>query len=297
MVNDKFIGTGVAMITPFRNDKSIDFKSMEKLLDHLLTNDVDFLVVLGTTGECVTLSKDERKAVISHVIEHVSGKLPIVVGFGGYNTQKVIENINEQDFEGIDAILSVSPYYNKPNQEGLFQHFKAVAGACPIPVIIYNVPGRTGMNMTAETTLRLAKNVSNITAVKEASGNMTQIMDIINHKPNEFLVLSGDDALTLPMIGAGANGVISVIGNAFPSEFSEMVDWALNERMMLARQLHYKLLDLIEAIFTEGSPAGIKAALEVLGIASNNLRLPLTPVSKKTYTRINELVKIIQVSE
>ena len=297
MVNDKFIGMGVATITPFRDDKSIDFKSMEKLLNHLLTNNVDFLVALGTTGECVTLSKDERKAVINHTIEFNNGKVPLVVGMGGYNTQEVVDTIHGQDFKGIDAILSVAPYYNKPSQEGLFQHFKAIANASPVPVIVYNVPGRTGVNMKAETTLKLANACENIIAVKEASGNLNQVMSIIGSRPENFLVLSGDDALTLPMIGAGANGVISVIGNAFPYEFSEMVDWALNERMMLAHQIHYKLLGLMNAIFEEGSPAGIKAAMEILGIASNNLRLPITPVSKGLYQKIEELIATIKNSK
>ncbi|MBN1185902.1 MAG: 4-hydroxy-tetrahydrodipicolinate synthase [Bacteroidales bacterium] len=294
MLNDKFIGTGVAMITPFREDKSIDFNAMEKLLNHLLSNNVDFLVALGTTGECVTLSKDERKAVVNYTIEYNNGKVPVVVGMGGYNTQEVVNTIHEQNFAGIDAILSVAPYYNKPSQEGLFQHFKAIASASPVPVIVYNVPGRTGINMNADTTLRLANSCENIIAVKEASGNMNQIMKIIGNRPENFLVLSGDDALTLPMIGAGANGVISVIGNAFPNEFSEMVDWALNERMMLAHQIHYKLFDLMIAIFEEGSPAGIKAAMEILGIASNNLRLPITPVSKGLYKTIEELIAKIK---
>lgn len=297
MVNDKFIGTGVAMITPFRKDHSIDFQAIKKLLNHLLTNNIDYLLILGTTGECATLSKDERKAVISFVLEYVDGKVPIIAGFGGYNTQEVIDTIHDQDFEGLDAILSVCPYYNKPSQEGLFQHFKAVASASPVPVILYNIPGRTGINMQAETTVRLAKSSSNIIAIKEASGCFEQVMDIIHNKPQEFLVLSGDDAITLPMIGAGANGVISVMGNVFPNEFSEMVDWALNERMMLARQIHYRLYDLMLAVFEEGNPAGIKAALEILGIASNSVRLPLTTVSKKTYNKIADLINKIKQSE
>jgi 4-hydroxy-tetrahydrodipicolinate synthase len=296
MVHEKFIGTGVATITPFRDDKSIDFKALEKLLGYLLSNNVDFLVALGTTGECATLSKDERKAVVNHTIEYNNGKVPVVVGMGGYNTQEVIDSIHNQDFKGIDAILSITPYYNKPNQEGLFQHFKAIANASPVPVIMYNVPGRTGVNMTADTTLKLAKACENIIAVKEASGSMNQIMTIIGNKPKNFLVLSGDDALTLPMIGAGANGVISVVGNAFPNEFSEMVDWALNERMMQARQLHFRLFDMMNAIFEEGSPAGIKAVMEILGIASNNLRLPITPVSQGLYKKLEVLVNKIKES-
>jgi 4-hydroxy-tetrahydrodipicolinate synthase len=291
MVQQKFSGTGVAIITPFRNDGSIDFKSLGKLLEHIISNGIDYIVALGTTGESVTLSKDEKQAVISCVVEVVDKRVPVVVGMGGNNTQEIINSIKSADFENIDAILSVSPYYNKPSQQGLYQHFKSIASASKVPVIIYNVPGRTGSNISAETTIKLARDVKNIVAVKEASGNIGQIMNIIKNKPAGFKVISGDDALTLPMISIGGSGVISVIANAFPRELSSMVNYALVGEMNKANELHYKLLDLISAIFEEGSPSGIKAALDILKICPNNLRLPLVPVSDGHYRKIGDIIK------
>ena len=291
MSQQTFTGTGVAIITPFRKDGSVDFKSLERLLQHLVDNQVNYVVVLGTTGESVTLSKDEKKAIVNFVIDVINKKIPVVVGMGSNNTQDVISSIKSWDFEGIDAILSVAPYYNKPSQKGLFLHFKAVAEISPVPVIIYNVPGRTGSNIDAETTVRLAKEMKNIVAVKEASGNMAQIMHILKYKPKNFQVLSGDDMLALPILALGGAGVISVIANAYPKEFSEMVRNALAGEIAKACELHYHLFDLIRSIFAEGSPAGIKAVLEILGISGNNLRLPLVPVSDELHHKINSLVK------
>ncbi len=291
MSQKSFNGTGVAIVTPFRNDSSIDFKSLEKILEHIISGGVDYVVVLGTTGESVTLSKDEKKAVINYVIDTVDKRIPVVVGIGGNNTQEILNTISATEYDNVDAILSVSPYYNKPSQQGIYLHFKAIATASPVPVIIYNVPGRTGSNITAETTLKLAGEFNNIVAVKEASGNFAQIMQIIKYKPKNFQVISGDDAITLPMIAVGASGVISVVANAFPKEFSAMVNFALKGDLAKANALHYKLLDIINALFEEGSPSGVKAVLEILKFARNNVRLPLAPVSEKHYAKLDGLVK------
>jgi 4-hydroxy-tetrahydrodipicolinate synthase len=294
MSQQLFSGTGVAIITPFREDGSVDFKSLEKLLEHIAGNGVDYVVFLGTTGEYVTLSKDEKKAVVNFVIDVINKRMPVVVGMGGNNTQDVISSIKSWDFDGIDGILSVAPYYNKPSQRGLFLHFKSVADVSPVPVIIYNVPSRTGCDISAETTVKLAREVKNIVAIKEASGNMSQIMHIIKNKPRNFQVLSGDDMLTLPMIALGGSGVISVIANAFPKEFSDMVRFALDGEIARACELHYKVLDMIWAIFAEGSPSGIKAALAIMGISKNHLRLPLVPVSEEHFKKMAMLIKKLQ---
>jgi 4-hydroxy-tetrahydrodipicolinate synthase len=289
-----FTGTGVAVVTPFRNDRSIDFKSLEKVIEHIISGGVDYIVALGTTGEPVTLSKDEKKAVLNFIIDTVDKRIPIVAGIGGNNTQEVLNTISENEFDNIDAILSVSPYYNKPSQQGIYMHFKAIATASPVPVIIYNVPGRTGSNIAAETVIKLANEFSNIIAVKEASGNLLQIMQIIKNKPDNFKVISGDDALTLPIIALGGEGVISVVANAFPKQFSNLVNYALKGEYEKARDLHFKLLDIINALFEEGSPSGVKAVLEIMKIAKNNVRLPLAPVSEKLYTKLDQLVKKIR---
>lgn len=294
MTQQKFTGTGVAIITPFRKDRSIDFKSLEKLLEHLINNGIDYIVALGTTGESATLSKDEKNAVVSHVIEVINNRIPLVVGMGGNNTQEIVNSIKSSSFKGIDAILSVAPYYNKPSQAGLYEHFKSIADACPVPVIIYNVPGRTSSNISAETTVKLARDVKGIIAVKEASGNLCQIMRIVKNKPRNFLVISGDDIITLPMIAVGGAGVISVAANAYPKEVSEMVNQALKNDMVKANELHYKLLDLIEALFEEGNPSGIKAVLDILKICPNNLRLPLLQVSDIHYKKISDIIKKIK---
>jgi 4-hydroxy-tetrahydrodipicolinate synthase len=281
-----FTGTGVALVTPFHKYGTVDFNSLRKIIQHTLEGKVDYLVVLGTTGETATMSKDERNAVCGFVIEEVDGKVPVVVGIGGNNTQDVIETINKFDFTGIDGILTVTPYYNKPQQKGLYYHYKSIANVSPLPLILYNVPGRTGANMTAETTLKLAHEFSNIVAVKEASGNLTQIMKIIKDRPDNFLVISGDDALTLPMIAAGADGVISVVANVYPFELSEMVRLALAGKYAEARKYHYKLFDFIGTLFEDGSPSGIKAALEIKGLSPNNLRLPLVKVNKSVLMQL-----------
>jgi 4-hydroxy-tetrahydrodipicolinate synthase len=286
----KFKGTGVALVTPFHKQGTIDFGSLEKLIEHTLEGGVGYLVVLGTTGEAATLSKDEKFALIGFVKDVVSQRVPLVLGVGGYNTQEVVSTLSHGDFDGFDAILSVTPYYNKPTQRGLYLHYKHIASASPLPVILYNVPGRTGVNMTAETTLELAREFDNIIAVKEASGNFGQIMDIINNKPEGFLVISGDDGITLPLIAAGADGVISVVANAYPSTFAAMVKAALDGKMAEARRLHYLLLPFINALFADGSPGGIKAALDVMKIVPNNLRLPVVKVNKTTQSLITTLI-------
>ncbi|MGE5383490.1 MAG: 4-hydroxy-tetrahydrodipicolinate synthase [Omnitrophica WOR_2 bacterium] len=286
----KLTGTGVALVTPFHKQGNIDFGSFEKLIDYTITNGVNYLVVLGTTGESATLSKDEKKALIQFSKEIVNKRVPIVVGFGGNNTQEVNDQLKLIDDDGIDAILSVTPYYNKPSQRGLYLHFRQIACATPLPIILYNVPGRTSVNMKPETTLQLASEFENIIGIKEASGNMGQIMEIIRQRSKDFLVISGDDALTMPLIAAGANGVISVVANAYPKSFSSMVNAALKGNLNEARDIHYKLLPFIEALFSDGSPSGIKAALEQMKILSNHLRLPIVKVNKSTQ---NTLVNLI----
>jgi 4-hydroxy-tetrahydrodipicolinate synthase len=291
MNQKKFTGTGVAIVTPFRNDGSIDFKSLGKLLEHIIKGGVNYVVVLGTTGESVTLSKDEKKAIINFVTDTVSCRVPVVVGIGGNNTEEVLETINHTDFSAIDGILSVSPYYNKPSQEGIYQHFKAISTASPVPVIIYNVPGRTGSNISAETTIRLANDCKSIIATKEASGNFGQIMEIIKNKPKNFLVISGDDAIAMPIVASGGAGVISVSANAYPTEVSAMINHMLKGEVTKANNLHYKMLDLTNALFEEGSPSGIKAVLELLKIAPKNVRLPLAQISENLHKKLEMLVK------
>lgn len=282
---------GVALITPFHKDGSIDFKSLERLIEFQIENNVGYFVVLGTTGETATLNKDEKFAIIDFVVEIINKRKPIVIGIGGNNTQEVVNSINSCNFDNISAILSVCPSYNKPSQNGIFQHYKYISNASPLPIIIYNVPGRTGVNIHAETTLKIANELKNIIGVKEASGNLIQIMEIINNKPKNFLVISGDDALTLPTMALGADGVISVIANAYPKEFSKMISLCLDNKFLEAQTIHYKLLDIINAIFLEGSPAGIKAVLEIKKLIANNLRLPLVPVGKTTYSLISKLIQ------
>jgi 4-hydroxy-tetrahydrodipicolinate synthase len=287
----KFRGTGVAIVTPFNKDYSVDYNSLTKLVEHLIKGKVEYIVVLGTTGESVTLSKEEKEKVVKHVVGIVNKRLPIVLGLGGNNTQDILDYCRDKaHFNGIDAILSVSPNYNKPNQRGIYEHYKAIAKACPVPVILYNVPGRTGSNITAETTLALAKEFKNIIAIKEASGNMEQCMKIIKNRPEDFLMISGDDLLALPLIACGADGVISVVANAYPKDLSELVRQILNGNIKASQKLHYKLTDIIEKIFVDGNPAGIKAILEAIGICKAHLRLPLVNVNKETLAAINKLV-------
>jgi len=284
----KLKGTGVAIVTPFHKYGTIDFNSLKKLIEHLITNNVNYLVVMGTTGESVVLSKDEKNALINFVVEEVDKRVPIVLGIGGNYTQLVKDTILSTNLEGIDAILSVSPYYNKPQQKGIYLHYKEIAGVSPLPIILYNVPGRTNSNISAETTLEIAKNFDNIIGIKEASGDLNQIMKIIKNKPKGFLVISGDDILTLPIMAIGGDGVISVTANAFPKEYSEMVSLCLRKNIRQALELHYKLFDFTNEIFADGSPSGIKAALEILGICSNNLRLPLVKVNKSIQLKLQE---------
>ncbi len=288
---NKFRGTGVAIVTPFHKDGSIDFRALERLIEHLVKGSVEYLVALGTTGESVTLSKDEKTAILSHVAQCVDGRVALVAGIGGNSTQEVVSCLKHFDLSGYDAVLSVSPYYNKPNQRGIFQHYKMVSDASPLPVIIYNVPGRTSSNITADTTLKIAEELKNIVGTKEASGSFDQIMTIIKHRPKEFLVISGDDLITLPLIASGADGVISVIANAYPKDFSEMARLALAGNFSSASRLHYRLMGITQAIFADGSPAGVKSVLELLKICNSTVRLPLYKVNKKTQKRIEELVR------
>jgi 4-hydroxy-tetrahydrodipicolinate synthase len=288
-----FQGTGVAVVTPFHKHGTIDFSSFGKLIEHIISNKADYIVLMGTTGESVTLSKDEKSALLSFAIEAINKRAPLVVGIGGNNTQAIIDSIKATSFDDIDGILSVAPYYNKPQQRGLYLHYKNIASASPVPVILYNVPGRTSVNMTAETTLKLAHEFSNIVAIKEASGNLVQCMEIIKNRPKDFLVISGDDILTLPLLALGGDGAISVVANAFPAEFSEMVRFGLKDNFSKAREIHYRLSEIIELLFVEGSPAGIKAALDVLGIAPNTLRLPVVKVGRETYNRIQSQVNLL----
>ncbi len=292
-MQNKLKGTGVAMVTPFRNDDSIDFNALKKLTEHLVNGGADFLVVMGTTGENPTLSIQEQETILNYVSEVSENKLPIVFGIGGNNTQAIINRIKKTDFSNITAILSAAPYYNKPTQKGLYIHYKTIAGASPVPVILYNVPGRTSVNISAETILKLSNDFENIIAVKEASGDINQVMQIIKNKPDNFTVLSGDDTYTLPYITLGMQGVISVTANAYPEEFSQMVNAALKFDIKTAQKLHYKLLDFTNALFSEGNPGGIKAALEILGICKKYVRLPLASVSKETYENIKNLMKKI----
>ncbi|MCG8702430.1 MAG: 4-hydroxy-tetrahydrodipicolinate synthase [Bacteroidales bacterium] len=289
----QFSGTGVAIVTPFNKDLTIDYNAFEGLINHVIKGKLEYIVVLGTTGESVTLSKDEKKELVSFCVEKTAGRVPIVVGIGGNNTQDVLENISKQDFTGISGVLSVSPYYNKPSQEGIYQHFKSVAEKSPKPVIIYNVPGRTGSNIKAETTIRLANDCKNIVAVKEASGDLPQIMQIIKNKPSGFEVLSGDCALTYPMIALGVKGVISVIANSHPLQYGGMIRDCLQGNWESAQKVQYDLLDYIKLLFDEGSPAGIKAALSQMGLCKNIVRLPVTTVSKELFEKIEKQIAAI----
>jgi 4-hydroxy-tetrahydrodipicolinate synthase len=286
-------GTGVALATPFKEDFSIDFESLEKLIKHVTKGKVEFLVVMGTTGESPTLSTDEQKQILQFVQDKNEAKLPVVFGIGGNSTKDIVNAVTTTDLTGVSAILSVAPYYNKPSQEGLYQHYKAIAQASDKPIILYNVPGRTACNISAETTLRLASDFKNIIAVKEASGDFVQIMDIIKNKPSNFSVISGDDALTFPIIALGGSGVITVAANAFPFEYSEMVRLALKGNFAESRALHYKLLDIINAQFDEGSPTGIKAILSALKICEQHVRMPLAPASEELRSKVIQLVSKI----
>ena len=285
-----FKGTGVALVTPFNKAGEVDFKSLTKLVNHV-KDKLDYLVIMGTTGESAVLSKREKDAVVEHVMNVNKVGLPVVLGIGGNNTQLLVEQIKSQNFKGISGLLSVSPYYNKPTQDGIYEHYKAVSEASPVPVILYNVPGRTGSCISPETTLKLAKDFENIVATKEASGNLEAIMHIIKNKPDGFGVISGDDALSLPMMSIGAQGVISVIANGLPEQMSSLIQSCLDEDYGSARISHYKLIDIIGSIFEEGNPAGVKAILNHFNICEQYVRLPLVPVSEKLNIKIQSLVK------
>ena len=288
-------GMGVALITPFNEDETIDFPALARLVEYQIQNGIDYLVVLGTTAETPTLTEEEKAQVRSFVIEKVAGRVPIVLGMGGNNTRAIVDSLKTQNFDGVDAILSVVPYYNKPSQEGIYQHYKAIAQATKLPVILYNVPGRTGVNMTAGTTLRLARDFDNIVAIKEASGNITQMDDIIKNKPADFMVISGDDGITFPLITLGAVGVISVIGNAFPREFSRMVRLALNGDYASALTIHHRFTELFSLLFVDGNPAGVKCLLHAMGYIQNQLRLPLVPTRITTYEKIRDVLQKLNI--
>lgn len=291
MAHNIFKGLGIALVTPFTSDGAVDYAALKRLLDYQLANGADFFCILATTGETPTLTRDEKQKIKELVVGTVGSKVPILMGCGGYNTAEVVNELNTGDFSGIDGILSVCPYYNKPSQEGLYQHFKAIAAATKLSVVLYNVPGRTGVNLKAETTVRLARDCQNIVAIKEASGSLEQVDEIIKNKPDSFDVISGDDALTFPMIACGAAGVISVIGNALPKEFSRMIRLEMNGEMESARKIHHKFTDLFSLLFVDGNPAGVKAMLHEMGMIENVLRLPLVPTRLTTMQKISECLK------
>lgn len=288
-------GVGVAFITPFKEDESVDYEALIRLVDYQIQNNTDYLVVLGTTAETATLTEGEKTKIVETVINRVNGRIPIVLGVGGNNTRAVVDHLKNGNFEGIDAILSVVPYYNKPSQEGIYQHYKAIAEASKLPVILYNVPGRTAVNMTAETTLRLANEFSNIVAIKEASGDMAQMDDIIKRKPDNFDVISGDDGITFPLITLGAIGVISVIGNAFPKEFSRMTRLALEGDYQSALTIHHSFSELFKLLFVDGNPAGVKSMLHMMGYIENKLRLPLVPTRITTFEQIRLVLNELNI--
>lgn len=293
LLRERFTGTGIAIVTPFHEDGSIDWESFAGLIEFWIKGQVEYLVVLGTTGESATVHGSEKQEVLSFVAREVAGRIPLVAGIGGNDTLEVINGFKAFDLKGYDAILSVSPYYNKPNQEGIFQHYKMLDAATPLPIIMYNVPGRTGMNVTADTQLRIAHECKNIFATKEASGNFDQLNQMLKYKPTDFMVISGDDPITLPMIAMGAEGVISVVANAYPYEFSEMVRLCLKGDYEKARKLHYKYTDIITSMFTEGSPSGVKAYLAEMRLCKNSFRQPVWPVSEKHQQKIKELMKTV----
>ena len=295
MAQNKFRGLGIALITPFRADGSIDEEALIRLVEYQIREGADFLCIMGTTAETPTLTPEEKRWLRQTLVERVAGRVPLLMGCGGNNTAAVVRELQETDWTGIDGVLSVCPMYNKPSQEGLYQHFRAIAQASPIPVVLYNVPGRTGVNMTAETTLRLARDFENIVAIKEASGNITQMDDIIKNKPAGFDVISGDDGITFPLITLGAVGVISVIGNALPREFSRMVRLALQGEYTSALHIHHKFTELFKLLFVDGNPAGVKAMLHAMGMIENQLRLPLVPTRLTTMEQISNILRELNI--
>jgi len=295
MVQNIFKGLGIALITPFKEDGSVDYGALKRLVQYQLDNGADFFCILATTGETPTLTASEKQTIKDLVVDIVQARVPILMGCGGNNTAAVVEELKSADFKGIDGVLSVCPYYNKPSQEGLYQHFKAIAAATSLPVVLYNVPGRTGVNLKAETTVRLARDCQNIVAIKEASGNLEQVDEIIKNKPRDFDVISGDDSLTFPMVSCGAVGVISVIGNALPREFSKMIRLQMRGEYDPARKIHHRFTDLFSLLFVDGNPAGVKFMLHEMGFIENVLRLPLVPMRIKNMQRMSEILKELKI--
>ena len=295
MAHNIFKGLGIALITPFTSDGSVDYDALKRIIDYQLDNGADFLCILATTGETPCLTKDEKSAIKTLVVNRVKGRVPILMGWGGNNTRAVVEEFRETDWLGVSGVLSVCPYYNKPSQEGLYRHFKAIAEASPLPVVLYNVPGRTGINLKAETTVRLAEDCENIIAIKEAGGSLEQVDEIIKNKPARFDVISGDDALTFPMIASGAAGVISVIGNALPKEFSRMIRLEFSGEYEAARKIHHRFTELYSLLFVDGNPAGVKALLHEMGMIENELRLPLVPTRITTMQKMAEILKELRI--
>ncbi|MBR4239864.1 MAG: 4-hydroxy-tetrahydrodipicolinate synthase [Prevotella sp.] len=295
MANNIFRGLGIALVTPFCADGSVDYTSLKRLVEYQLQNGADFMCILATTGETPCLNAEEKQNIKNLVVDLVNGRVPILMGCGGNNTAAVVEELKSADWSGIDGVLSVCPYYNKPSQEGLYQHFKAIAQASPLPVVLYNVPGRTGINMKAETTVRLANDCEKIVAIKEASGSLEQVDEIIKNKPDRFDVISGDDALTFPMIASGAAGVISVIGNALPKEFSRMIRLEFKGEFEPARKIHHRFTELYSLLFVDGNPAGVKALLHEMGFIENELRLPLVPTRITTMQKMAAILKELRI--
>jgi 4-hydroxy-tetrahydrodipicolinate synthase len=291
---DKMKGTGVALVTPFLVDGAIDFEGLTSVVNHVIGGGLNYLVVLGTTGETATLKVEEKDQVLAHVKQVNNGRLPIVIGIGGNNTAAIVEEFERVDLTGVDAILSASPYYNRPSQEGIYQHYKVLSEHSPLPLVLYNVPGRTASNMTADTTLRLAHDFENIVAMKEASGDLNQVMEILKEKPADFLLISGEDALNFPIITCGGGGVISVLANSQPKLTADLVDFSLKSENEKARKLHYKSLDFINLIFAEGNPAGVKAALKLQGICGDEVRMPLMKASQKLTTMLKSELEMLQ---
>jgi 4-hydroxy-tetrahydrodipicolinate synthase len=284
-----FTGTGVAIVTPFTTKGEVDFPALTKLVEHIIKGRVEYIVVLGTTGETATLSKEEKKQVIACIVKATKKRIPLVLGVGGNNTSELVEQLKKEDLSAFDAILSVSPYYNKPSQEGIYQHYKAISKASPLPIILYNVPGRTASNIAWDTTIRLAKEFKNIIAIKEASGNIEQCMKIIKYRPDNFLIISGDDNLTLPLIASGADGVISVVANAYPKDFSDMVRFALFHDLKNAQKLHYKLMEITEQLFADGNPGGVKVVLAQKKVTGSSVRLPLVEPNDAVKAKLKKI--------
>lgn len=295
MINIDLRGMGVALVTPYKENEEIDYASLERLVDYQIENGADYLVALGTTAETPTLSKEEKIKVAQTIIARTRNRIPVILGVGGNDTRELVRKMKEADFTGVSGILSVVPFYNKPSQEGIYQHYKAIAEATNLPIILYNVPGRTGVNMTADTTLRIARDFPNVIGVKEASGNISQMDDIIKNKPENFNVISGDDGVTFPLITLGAIGVISVIGNALPREFGCMVRMALAGDYENARVVHHRFTELFELLFVDGNPAGVKSMLSMMGFIENRLRLPLVPTRITTYEKIHAVLKNLSI--